>query len=137
MEQISRACLCLVSHSELLSHTQILFLCSAGFLWKIVCVQESGTSLSGRGYGSGFICIQRYEGLYLFRAVVLLSHVISYEEQLSFMHLQDFLRQNNTGKLLWQVFGVQAASLCVFGIVEHEEIMWNEFMHAGSCCFVI
>lgn len=49
-----------------------------------------------------------------------------------YMHPKDFLRQNNTGKLLWQVFGVQAASLCVFGIVEHEEIMWNEFMHAGK-----
>jgi len=44
---------------------------------------------------------------------------------------QDFLRQNNTGKLLWQVFGVQSATLCVFGIAEDEEIMWNEFKRAG------
>ncbi|KAK6142618.1 hypothetical protein DH2020_022966 [Rehmannia glutinosa] len=44
---------------------------------------------------------------------------------------KDFLRQNNTGKLLWQVFGVQAASLCLFGIAEHEEMMWNELNHAG------
>ncbi|KAL6561649.1 hypothetical protein OROMI_017250 [Orobanche minor] len=49
----------------------------------------------------------------------------------------DFLRQNNTGKLLWQVFGVEAASLCLFGIAEDEEIMWNELNHAGRnmvCC---
>jgi hypothetical protein len=44
---------------------------------------------------------------------------------------QDFLRQNNTGKLLWQIFGVQSATLCVFGIAEDEEIMWNEFKRAG------
>lgn len=50
-----------------------------------------------------------------------------------YMHPKDFLRQNNTGKLLWQVFGVQAATLCLFGIVEHEDIMWNEFKKAGSC----
>ncbi|KAK3006003.1 hypothetical protein RJ639_016018 [Escallonia herrerae] len=49
-----------------------------------------------------------------------------------YMHPKDFLRQNNTGKLLWQVFGVQAATLCLFGIAEHEEIMWNEFMRAGK-----
>ncbi|KAL6543365.1 hypothetical protein OROHE_010885 [Orobanche hederae] len=50
---------------------------------------------------------------------------------------RDFLRQNNTGKLLWQVFGVEAASLCLFGIAEDEEIMWNELNHAGRnmvCC---
>lgn len=46
-------------------------------------------------------------------------------------HLQDFLRQNNTGKILWQVFGVEAATLCLFGISEHEEIMWNSFKLAG------
>jgi DTW domain-containing protein YfiP len=45
---------------------------------------------------------------------------------------QDFLRQNNTGKLLWQIFGVQSATLCVFGIAEDEEIMWNEFKRAGK-----
>ncbi|KAJ8427733.1 hypothetical protein Cgig2_000988 [Carnegiea gigantea] len=49
-----------------------------------------------------------------------------------YMHPKDFLRQNNTGKLLWQVFGVQAATLCLFGIVEREDIMWNEFKKAGS-----
>lgn len=45
---------------------------------------------------------------------------------------QDFLRQNNTGKLLWQVFGIEAATLCLFGIPEQEEIMWNAFKLAGS-----
>ncbi|XP_052178996.1 uncharacterized protein LOC127792517 isoform X3 [Diospyros lotus] len=45
---------------------------------------------------------------------------------------KDFLRQNNTGKLLWQVFGVQAATLCLFGIPEHEEIMWNALKTAGK-----
>lgn len=49
-----------------------------------------------------------------------------------YMHPKDFLRQNNTGKLLWQVFGVQAATLCLFGISEHEEIMWDAFMRAGK-----
>ncbi|KAK9285466.1 hypothetical protein L1049_024659 [Liquidambar formosana] len=49
-----------------------------------------------------------------------------------YMHPKDFLRQNNTGKLLWQVFGVQAATLCIFGIAEQEEIMWNAFKLAGK-----
>ncbi|XP_057248054.1 uncharacterized protein LOC104903024 isoform X2 [Beta vulgaris subsp. vulgaris] len=49
-----------------------------------------------------------------------------------YMHPKDFLRQNNTGKLLWQVFGVQAATLCLFGIVEQEDIMWNELEKAGK-----
>ncbi|XP_024991703.1 uncharacterized protein LOC112525702 isoform X2 [Cynara cardunculus var. scolymus] len=48
-----------------------------------------------------------------------------------YMHPKDFLRQNNTGKLLWQVFGIDAATLCIFGIAEHEEIMWKSFMHSG------
>ncbi|XP_029121370.2 uncharacterized protein [Elaeis guineensis] len=45
---------------------------------------------------------------------------------------KDFLRQNNTGKLLWQIFGIQAATLCLFGIPEHEEIMWDAFRHSGK-----
>ncbi|XP_068666817.1 uncharacterized protein [Aristolochia californica] len=45
---------------------------------------------------------------------------------------KDFLRQNNTGKLLWQVFGIDAATLCLFGIHEQEEIMWNIFKLAGK-----
>ncbi|KAF7141789.1 hypothetical protein RHSIM_Rhsim06G0143600 [Rhododendron simsii] len=49
-----------------------------------------------------------------------------------YMHPKDFLRQNNTGKLLWQVFGVQSATLCIYGIAEHEEIMWNAFKLAGK-----
>ncbi|KAK1425834.1 hypothetical protein QVD17_21195 [Tagetes erecta] len=48
-----------------------------------------------------------------------------------YMHPKDFLRQNNTGKLLWQVFGINAAKLCLFGIAEHEEIMWKAFMDSG------
>ncbi|GAB2274796.1 hypothetical protein Dimus_009570 [Dionaea muscipula] len=48
-----------------------------------------------------------------------------------YMHPKDFLRQNNTGKLLWQVFDVQSAALCLFGIAEHEKTMWNEFKNAG------
>ncbi|XVF44255.1 hypothetical protein PTKIN_Ptkin02bG0105800 [Pterospermum kingtungense] len=54
-----------------------------------------------------------------------------------YMHPKDFLRQNNTGKLLWQVFGIQAATLCLYGISEDEEIMWNAFKDAGRtkvCC---
>ncbi|KAF8043298.1 hypothetical protein BT93_A1591 [Corymbia citriodora subsp. variegata] len=49
-----------------------------------------------------------------------------------YMHPKDFLRQNNTGKLLWQLFGVQAATLCLYGIAEDEEIMWNTFKFAGK-----
>ncbi|XP_054813685.1 uncharacterized protein LOC129314305 [Prosopis cineraria] len=49
-----------------------------------------------------------------------------------YMHPKDFLRQNNTGKILWQVFGVEAATLCLFGIPEHEEIMWNSLKLAGK-----
>lgn len=53
--------------------------------------------------------------------------------------LQDFLRQNNTGKLLWQVFGTEAATLCLFGIAEQEEIMWDAFKLSGlfvCSCFL-
>lgn len=46
--------------------------------------------------------------------------------------MQDFLRQNNTGKLLLQVFGVEVTTLCLYGILEHEEIMWNAFKSAGT-----
>ncbi|CAL5047894.1 unnamed protein product [Urochloa decumbens] len=49
-----------------------------------------------------------------------------------YMHPKDFLRQNNTGKLLWQVFGIQAAQLCLFGIQEHEDIMWDAFQRSGK-----
>ncbi|KAB1209990.1 hypothetical protein CJ030_MR6G023539 [Morella rubra] len=49
-----------------------------------------------------------------------------------YMHPKDFLRQNNTGKLLWQVFGIEAVTLCLFGIAEHEEVMWSTFKHAGK-----
>ncbi|KAM0911500.1 hypothetical protein ACQ4PT_013419 [Festuca glaucescens] len=49
-----------------------------------------------------------------------------------YMHPKDFLRQNNTRKLLWQVFGIEAASLCLFGIQEHEDIMWDAFQRSGK-----
>ena len=61
-----------------------------------------------------------------------LSHMTSFHKIIDKHSIsQDFLRQNNTGKLLWQLFGVQAATLCLFGIAEHEEIMWNAFKLAG------
>ena len=47
--------------------------------------------------------------------------------------MQDFLRQNNTGKLLLQVFGVEATTLCLYGISEHEDFMWSAFKSAGNC----
>ncbi|XP_050379647.1 uncharacterized protein LOC126796991 [Argentina anserina] len=50
-----------------------------------------------------------------------------------YMHPNDFLRQNNTGKLLWQVFVTEAATLCLFGITEQEEIMWDAFKLAARC----
>ncbi|KAL3332964.1 hypothetical protein AABB24_033163 [Solanum stoloniferum] len=49
-----------------------------------------------------------------------------------YMHPKDFLRQNNTGKLLWQVFGVQGATLCLYGITEHEDMMWDALKLAGK-----
>ncbi|KAL8151056.1 hypothetical protein V2J09_020864, partial [Rumex salicifolius] len=49
-----------------------------------------------------------------------------------YMHPKDFLRQNNTGKLMWQLFGVHSATLCLFGITEQEDMMWNEFRNAGK-----
>ncbi|MCL7031525.1 hypothetical protein MKW94_001679 [Papaver nudicaule] len=49
-----------------------------------------------------------------------------------YMHPKDFLRQNNTGKVLWQIFGVEAATLCIFGIPEQEKIMWDAFKLAGK-----
>eukprot|EP00252_Welwitschia_mirabilis_P016960 TRINITY_DN37729_c0_g1_i1.p1 TRINITY_DN37729_c0_g1~~TRINITY_DN37729_c0_g1_i1.p1 ORF type:complete len:284 (+),score=46.72 TRINITY_DN37729_c0_g1_i1:107-853(+) len=49
-----------------------------------------------------------------------------------YMHPKDFLRKNNTGKLLWQVFGEKAVQLCIFGIHEHEEAMWSAFKEAGT-----
>uniref|UniRef100_A0A7N0U3A2 tRNA-uridine aminocarboxypropyltransferase n=1 Tax=Kalanchoe fedtschenkoi TaxID=63787 RepID=A0A7N0U3A2_KALFE len=48
-----------------------------------------------------------------------------------YMHPKDFLRQNNTGKLLWQLFGKEAATLCIYGIAEQEEMMWNSFKLSG------
>jgi hypothetical protein len=50
-----------------------------------------------------------------------------------FAGLQDFLRKNNTGKLLWQVFGDKAARLTVCGVQEQEEAMWKVFEQAGLC----
>lgn len=43
---------------------------------------------------------------------------------------QDFLRKNNTGKLLWQALGDQV-QLCVCGIELHEDAMWSAFQQAG------
>ncbi|CAI7886040.1 unnamed protein product [Closterium sp. NIES-53] len=57
----------------------------------------------------------------------LLSNVVIW----LYMHPKDFLRRNNTGKLLWQVLGGESARLCVFGINAHEERMWDELKRAG------
>eukprot|EP00850_Spirogloea_muscicola_P001259 SM000004S15129 [mRNA] locus=s4:1294013:1296494:- [translate_table: standard] len=48
-----------------------------------------------------------------------------------YIHPKDFLRSNNTGKLLRQVLGEQAAKLCIFGVQEHEEAMWAQLAAAG------
>ncbi|MQL80839.1 hypothetical protein Taro_013292 [Colocasia esculenta] len=90
-----------------------LSFCSAGSQQKIVCVPSSCHALCGVEYIFGYTCIQRNS---------CRRHSM----------LQDFLRQNNTGKLLWQVYGIQSASLCLFGILEQEEIMWDAFKHAGK-----
>ncbi|MCO5596463.1 hypothetical protein L7F22_050526 [Adiantum nelumboides] len=49
-----------------------------------------------------------------------------------YMHPKDFLRKNNSGKLLWQVFGGKSAHLCVCGIEEQEDAMWNALKQAGQ-----
>ncbi|RDX68088.1 hypothetical protein CR513_52959, partial [Mucuna pruriens] len=82
---------------------------------------------------SGYDVLASHGGLYVFKSHILLAlprnQVLAvYASQ----GLDDFLRQNNTGKVLWQVFGVDAATLCLFGIPEHEEIMWNSFKMAGK-----
>lgn len=48
-----------------------------------------------------------------------------------YMHPKDFLRKNNSGKLLWQVFGAESARFCIYGIQEHEDAMWDVFREAG------
>ncbi|KAG0607997.1 hypothetical protein M758_8G070200 [Ceratodon purpureus] len=47
-----------------------------------------------------------------------------------YMHPKDFLRKNNTGKLLWQALGDQV-QLCVCGIPLHEDAMWAALQQAG------
>eukprot|EP00250_Pteridium_aquilinum_P008498 c17994_g1_i1 orf=129-1337(+) len=49
-----------------------------------------------------------------------------------YMHPKDYLRKNNSGKLLWQVYGGDSTRLCVFGIQEQEDAMWDAFKHAGQ-----
>ncbi|KAJ7527220.1 hypothetical protein O6H91_16G043100 [Diphasiastrum complanatum] len=49
-----------------------------------------------------------------------------------YMHPKDFLRKNNTGKLLWQVFGADSVHLCLYGVEEHEASMWNAFSQPGN-----
>ncbi|KAJ6433441.1 hypothetical protein OIU84_017182 [Salix udensis] len=40
--------------------------------------------------------------------------------------------ETTPGKLLWQVFGVESATLCLYGIAEDEEILWNACKTAGK-----
>lgn len=49
-----------------------------------------------------------------------------------YMHPKDFLRKNNSGKLLWQVFGGNSTHLCICGIEEQEDVMWDAFKQAGQ-----
>ncbi|KAI7747716.1 hypothetical protein M8C21_032983 [Ambrosia artemisiifolia] len=69
--------------------------------------------------------------LHFFSARQIACRLLGSRVLASSRRLHDFLRQNNTGKLLWQVFGINAAKLCLFGIDEHEEIMWKAFTHSG------
>ncbi|XP_024516433.1 uncharacterized protein LOC112341120 isoform X1 [Selaginella moellendorffii] len=48
-----------------------------------------------------------------------------------YMHPKDFLRKNNTGKLLWQTFGFEAVKLCIFGVEQQENAMWSALQQAG------
>ncbi|KAG4981247.1 hypothetical protein JHK82_034492 [Glycine max] len=76
---------------------------------------------SARQIACRILVLASHGGLYVFKSHILFTLPWN----------QDFLRQNNTGKILWQVFGVNAATLCLFGIPEHEEIMWNSFKMAA------
>lgn len=49
-----------------------------------------------------------------------------------YMHPKDYLRKNNSGKLLWQVFGADSTRLCIFGIQEQEDAMWDALKQAGQ-----
>eukprot|EP00271_Cylindrocystis_brebissonii_P010188 TRINITY_DN26299_c0_g1_i1.p1 TRINITY_DN26299_c0_g1~~TRINITY_DN26299_c0_g1_i1.p1 ORF type:complete len:841 (-),score=83.08 TRINITY_DN26299_c0_g1_i1:210-2732(-) len=48
-----------------------------------------------------------------------------------YMHPKEYLRKNNTGKLLLQSLGDKAAGLCICGIVEQERAMWQALREAG------
>eukprot|EP00897_Mesotaenium_endlicherianum_P009324 jgi/Mesen1/841/ME000112S10987 len=61
------------------------------------------------------------------RAAPLSPHVCFWV----YMHPKEYLRKNNTGKLLWQVLGAPAARLAICGIAEHEAAMWQAFKEAG------
>lgn len=119
----------LVSRFVSVFNTQQLV--SVGLQWKIVCVQKSSPAAYGAVYVSGCTCIQRFG--YSLSFCLVFSLDINYSLNYITMQSvsQDFLRQNNTGKLLWQVFGVQSATLCLFGIPEDETIMWDAFKSSG------
>lgn len=47
------------------------------------------------------------------------------------MHSKEFLRKNNTGKVMWQLFGEESVRLSISGLDMHEDEMWKEFESAG------
>ncbi|RRT45263.1 hypothetical protein B296_00055246 [Ensete ventricosum] len=112
----------------------LILFCSAGLLWKIACVLGLLNAHYGAALSFGSICIQRSYFYYILYAMLSASVFFSFPVEIHsicFSFIQDFLRQNNTGKLLWQIFGIQSAALCLFGIREHEDIMWNAFRDSG------
>eukprot|EP00898_Chlorokybus_atmophyticus_P003007 jgi/Chlat1/3707/Chrsp251S03869 len=42
-----------------------------------------------------------------------------------YMHPKEYRRINNSGKVLWHVFGEDSATLCIFGVEEHEDRLWS------------
>jgi hypothetical protein len=47
------------------------------------------------------------------------------------MHSKEFMRKNNTGKVMWQLFGEESVRLSISGLDMHEDEMWKEFESAG------
>lgn len=47
------------------------------------------------------------------------------------MHSKEYRRKNNTGKVMWQLFGEESVRLSISGLDILEDEMWKEFAAAG------
>ncbi|XP_024516435.1 uncharacterized protein LOC112341120 isoform X3 [Selaginella moellendorffii] len=81
-------------------------------VWKIASATRSSRDRCGAVSSFGSTCIPSFE----------CGGMLCY---------LDFLRKNNTGKLLWQTFGFEAVKLCIFGVEQQENAMWSALQQAG------